>query len=145
MTSRCAAITAALLLFVASLPALAQDVTLTSRDGQTEITGTLLGFDGEFYRLETLYGELTIDGSGVRCDGPGCPNLQDFVAEIAVSGSATMGAVLMPALLEGFAQRNGYEAIRQDRDETHFTYTLTDTRTGKRAADFYFRVTTSDE
>lgn len=145
MTSGRAAVTAALIFFLTSLSALAQDVTLTSRDGRTEITGTLLGFDGEFYRLETLYGELTIDGSGVSCDGPGCPNLQDFIAEIAVSGSATMGAVLMPALLEGFAQRNGYEAVRQDQDETHFTYTLTDTRTAKRVALFFFRVTTSDE
>ena len=62
MTSGRAAVTAALIFFLTSLSALAQDVTLTSRDGRTEITGTLLGFDGEFYRLETLYGELTIDG-----------------------------------------------------------------------------------
>ena len=81
---------------------LAQDVTLTSPDGQVELSGTLLGFDGEFYRIETVYGELTVDGSGVLCDGPACPNLQDFVAEISVSGSSTMGAVLMPALIEGF-------------------------------------------
>ena len=66
---------------------LAQDVTLTSPDGQVELSGTLLGFDGEFYRIETVYGELTVDGSGVRCEGPACPNLQDFVAEVSLSGS----------------------------------------------------------
>ncbi len=145
MTLRRVAVAAALLFFLANSPVQAQDVTLTSRDGRTEIMGTLLGYDGEFYRLETLFGELTIDGSGVRCEGPGCPNLQDYVAEIALSGSATMGAVLMPALLEGFAQRNGYTATREDLDNTHFRYELTDTRSGKTAARFSFRVTTSDE
>ena len=55
---------------------------------------------------------MTVDGSGVLCEGPACPNLQDFVAEIALSGSATMGAVLLPALIEGFALRNGFEAKR---------------------------------
>ncbi len=145
MRASCAAGLAALLFCVVASMAHAQDVTLTSRDGRTEILGTLLGFDGEFYRLDTLYGELTVDGSGVTCAGPGCPNLQDFVAEVAISGAATMGAVLVPALLDGFAQRNGYLTQRIDRDETHFTYVFTDARTGKRVAVFHFRVTTSDE
>jgi len=37
----------ALFLF-AGTAAVAQDVTLTSRDGKVELIGTLLGFDGEF-------------------------------------------------------------------------------------------------
>jgi len=31
--------------------AMAQDITLTSHDGKVEVTGNLLGFDGEFYRV----------------------------------------------------------------------------------------------
>ncbi|MEM6758827.1 MAG: phosphate ABC transporter substrate-binding/OmpA family protein [Pseudomonadota bacterium] len=123
----------------------AQDVTLTSPDGQVEISGTLLGFDGEFYRVETIYGELTVDGSGVRCEGPACPNLQDFVAEVSVSGSATIGAVLMPALIEGFALRAGYTPRRIDQDAQRFIYELTHDATGKVAARFYFWVTNTDE
>ena len=145
MKSNCAAALAALFLCLAPATLEAQDVTLTSRDGQIELAGTMLGFDGEFYRVETIYGELTIDSSGVTCEGPGCPNLQDFVAELSISGSATMGAVLMPALVEGFAQRNGYEAVRRDEDDTHFTYTLIDSRSGKPAGHFFFRVSNSDE
>jgi phosphate transport system substrate-binding protein len=145
MKLRRAAIFAALFLCFAGAPGIAQDVTLTSRDGRIELSGTLLGFDGEFYRLQTIYGELTIDGSGVTCRGPGCPSLQDFVAEVSVSGSATMGAVLMPALIEGFAQRNGYETRRTVQDATQFTYTLVDSRTSKPAAHFFFRVSNSDE
>ena len=109
----CAAVCAALFLFGATLSAVAQDVTLTSRDSKVELSGTLLGFDGEFYRLQTDYGELTVDGSGVLCEGPGCPNLQDFVAELQISGAPTLGAVVMPALIEAFAQKNDYVAVRQ--------------------------------
>ncbi len=145
MSLKRAAVFVALFLFAGWRVALAQDVTLTSRDGRVELNGTLLGFDGEFYRVETLYGELTVDGSGVLCEGPGCPDLVDFVADVALSGSATMGAVLMPALVEGFAQRNGYVVAREPVDATHFTYTLTDKRTGKMAARFRFRVTNTDE
>ncbi len=140
-----AAAFAALFLFGGSFSASAQDVTLTSRDGGVELSGTLLGFDGEFYRLQTEYGELTVDSSGVLCDGPACPNLQDYVAELALAGSTTMGAVLMPALVEGFAQREGYEATREDADQSRFTYLLTNIETGKLAARFRFRVTTTDE
>lgn len=145
MRFRCAAVVAALMLSVVTRIAVAQDVTLTSQDGQIELTGTLLGFDGEFYRVQTVYGELTIDSSGVLCQGAGCPNLQDFVAELAISGSATMGAILMPALVEGFAQRNGYEALREDVDQSHFTHSLIDSRSGKPAGHFFFRVSNSDE
>lgn len=138
-----AAIFAALSFFATALGA--QDVTLTSPDGQVELSGTLLGFDGEFYRIETVYGELTVDGSGVLCEGPACPNLQDFVAEISVSGSSTMGAVLMPALIEGFALRNSYEARRENVDTGNFVYELVDTGTQKPVARFYFHVSTTDE
>ncbi|MDP3960108.1 MAG: hypothetical protein Q8Q26_08625, partial [Pseudorhodobacter sp.] len=45
----------------------AQDVTLTARDGSLRLDGSLQGFDGEFYRVETVYGLLTVDGEGVIC------------------------------------------------------------------------------
>ncbi len=145
MAMKTAVLGAVLFLFGSAVIAAAQDVTLTSRDGRIEIMGALMGYDGEFYRLDTIYGELTIDGSGVTCEGPGCPQLEDFVAELSISGSATMGSVLMPALVEGFAQRNGYEAQRETLDATHFNYSLTDPGTSKRAAVFRFRITTTDE
>ena len=116
-----AAISAALLLFTAGTLA-AQDVALTSRDGSVEISGTMLGFDGEFYRVDTDYGELTVDSSGVSCTGPGCPNLEDIVAEVRLSGSATMGAVLMPALTDAFAERQGY-SVGREGDETGILHT----------------------
>ena len=124
---------------------MAQDVTLTSRDGKVALAGTLLGFDGEFYRVETDYGELTVDGSGVSCAGPGCPNLTDFVAEVQFSGAAAMGAVLMPALVDAFASRNGYSVTREEVDATQFDLLLTNRDTEKLAARFGFRATNTDE
>ncbi|MEO9683458.1 MAG: phosphate ABC transporter substrate-binding/OmpA family protein [Tateyamaria sp.] len=123
----------------------AQDVTLTSPDGQVELSGTLLGFDGEFYRIETIYGELTVDGSGVLCDGPACPSLSDFVAEVSISGSSTMGAVLMPALIEGFALRNDYTLSREPIEPVGFVYILSDEATDKQVARFYVQASTTDE
>ncbi|MCR9109583.1 phosphate ABC transporter substrate-binding/OmpA family protein [Marivita sp. XM-24bin2] len=141
----CAALWAALLLLVGAESAWADDVTLRSRDGAIELSGTLLGFDGEFYRVETQYGELTVDGSGVLCEGPGCPSLTDFVAELSISGSSTIGDVLMPALVEGFALQNGLKAIRTRKDDTQFEYVLSapdrDTPVGR----FQFRVSSTDE
>lgn len=141
---RRAAIFAAFYLFSGTV-VLSQDVTLTSRDEKVEISGMLLGFDGEFYRVQTEYGELTVDGSGVSCAGPGCPNLQDFVAEIEMSGAAIMGALLMPALIEAYAQRNGYNVTREDVDNTRFVLSLSRADTGKLAARFGFRASNTNE
>ena len=145
MQTKRAALCAALLWLTSAASATAQDITLTSRDGQVEISGTFLGFDGEFYRLQTPYGELTIDSSGVRCEGPACPNLKDFVAELAISGSATMGAVLMPALIEGFARQAGLETRREDQDAAHFRYSLWEEQNAALVGQFAFRLTNANE
>lgn len=140
-----AAVFAALFLLALSPALRAQDVSLTSRDGRIEIVGTLLGFDGEFYRIQTEYGELTVDGSGVNCHGPACPNLQHFVAEMGISGSATIGAVMLPALVEAFARKAGYSFDRLEISQTQFTYLLSRRDTKKLAARFHFHVTNTDE
>ncbi len=116
-----------------------------SPDGGVEISGNLLGFDGEFYRIETEYGELTVDGSGVTCDGPGCPSLIDFVPEMRFSGAAAMGEVMVPALLRAFARTNGYEITRSTGPGQDFTMTLTAGRSQRPVGLFEFGATTTDE
>ncbi len=145
MIFRCAAFCAALSFVFVCSEAVAQDVTLTSTDGAVEISGTLLGFDGEFYRVDTKFGELTVDGSGVNCEGPGCPNLSSYVAEVAFSGSSAMAEVLVPALIEGFALRNGYRTRREQTEGDNFVYELTSGDTDKTLARFYFHVSNTDE
>ena len=68
-----AAIFAALFIWAGLSPANADDVTLTSRDGSVEIVGTLLGYDGEFYRVDTVYGVLTVDGAASFAMAPVAP------------------------------------------------------------------------
>ncbi len=140
-----AAIFAALTMCCTVLPAAAQDVTLTSRDGDVQISGNLLGFDGEFYRVDTIYGDLTVDGSGVLCEGPGCPNLNAYVAEVTVSGAPTIGNVMMPALIEAFAIRQGLELSRERASGIATTYTLSDRDSGLPRGRFHLRLTNTDE
>lgn len=125
--------------------ATAQDVTLSARDGGVEVSGTLLSFDGEFYRVDTVYGVLTLDSQAVLCDGPGCPDLEAYVAGITLSGARGMGAVLMPALVESFAARRGLTIRRVVRDDDHFTYLLSQPETGHDAARIAFRLSTTAE
>jgi len=117
---------------------------LTSRDGSVEIVGTLVGYDGEFYRVDSIYGELTLDGTGVLCAGPGCPDLDAFVAEIRASGAATIGSRLMPALIEAFAERQAYATDRTETDNG-YVYELSEMASGHVAARFSVHVSSSDE
>lgn len=145
MRKGCAAIFAALAIFGGTTAGRAQDVTLSARNGELELGGTLLGFDGEFFRLDTVYGELTVDGSGVTCAGSGCPDPETFVPELRLSGSAVMGRVMMPALLAAFALREGYDSELLDAEAAGFTHLLRDPDTGKPVARLAFGATTADE
>ncbi len=124
-------------------PVMAQDVALTSRDGAFRIDGTLLSYDGEFYRVDTIYGPLTLDGEGVDCDGPGCPDLASFVAEVRFSGTRRIADVLLPALIQAFAERNRLTVLREVVDDTHSTFVLRDA--DRVRARFTLRATTTAE
>lgn len=108
LVSRRAAIIAAHLFLLIGSSVTAQDISLLSHDKAIRLDGTFLGFDGEYYRIDTTYGELTVDSSGVLCEGPACPNLTDFVAELSVAGSAQLANGVWLALLSGFAAQNGW-------------------------------------
>ncbi|MBV7411030.1 phosphate ABC transporter substrate-binding/OmpA family protein [Maritimibacter sp. DP1N21-5] len=140
-----AAVSAALFTLIGASWALAQDVTLTSRDGSMEISGYLIGFDGEFYRIDTNYGVLTVDGSGVNCEGPGCPNLTSYTADIVISGAEAPGSVLMPALLEAFGLAEGYAVTREELPGVGLLYTLYEVDGTTPAARFTLRLATSQE
>lgn len=140
-----AAVLAVLFITAMLMPAAAQDVTLTSRDGKMSVGGTLLSYDGEFFRIDTTYGTLTLDGTGVRCTGIGCPNLEAYVAEFSIVGARTMGEVLLPALVESFAEQSGMLAQRVVRDDLHFTYVLRLRGTGQDVARINFQLSNSDD
>ncbi len=140
--SRLRAAVLALLPF-AALPALAQDAFLTSRDGSISLEGDMLGFDGEFYRLRTDFGVITLDAEGVFCEGPGCPDLVHPVADIRLSGEATLGEILLPALLETFAARSALLAKRLETGANTFSYHFVDPTEDRLVGRFHFSLTDS--
>lgn len=87
----------------------AQEVTLRFPDGSFEVSGPLLGFDGLAYRVDTRFGILTIAARTVVCEGD-CPTRADAPI-IRLSGAASMGKVLVPALVDAFARSLGVSAI----------------------------------
>ncbi len=114
----------------------AQDVTLTAREGGLSIAGTLQGYDGEFYRIASVYGPLTIDASGVICDGPACPDLTAPKARIRIVGLAGVGEALLPGLFRAFADARGLTYI--EGAGGGFSATITDPVTQKTLAEISF-------
>jgi phosphate transport system substrate-binding protein len=111
-----AMVTAVSTAFFCSHSALAQDVALIAREGGIVLTGSLQGYDGEFYRIETSYGVLTVDGQGVICEGPACPDLVAPRAKITIVGAEDAGPALIPALFQAFAEQRGliFEPLEGD-------------------------------
>lgn len=125
--------------------AMAQDVNLLSRDGSISISGNFLSFDGEFYRVETDLGVLTVDSSGVRCEGPGCPDLDGYYAQIRLSGDTKGTRTLLPALITAFAIRNGYTVATSALSETQRSMILTDAENDITVGEFLLSDTSSAE
>lgn len=141
-----AAIIAALFLYSVLLtpPAGAQDVTLSARTGDLRITGTMRGYDGEFYRVETEFGLLTLDAQGVICAGPGCPDLTAFVAEATIAGAPHMGLTVFPALVSAFAETRGLDLRYAVTDALTFTQVLAEPVSGRDVMRLAYRLSSSD-
>jgi phosphate transport system substrate-binding protein len=134
-----AAIFAAL---VCSTGVAAQDVTLTARDGALSIAGTLQIFDGEFFRILSPYGLLTLDAEGVVCDGPACPDLTAPRANIHILGTAEAGQALLPPLFLAFAAHQGLTFVpATDAAAAQ----LLDPETGQILAEMSFAAATPDQ
>lgn len=131
--------------FVGATIGVAQDVSLTSADGTLTVEGALLGFDGEYYQIRSAYGDLTLDGSGVSCSGPGCPGLEAFVAQARFAGASSIGEKLLPHLLEGFAHQEDLNLRRVSRSDQAFSYLLVDKVDDTTVAEFAFDLNNSRE
>ncbi len=57
------------------LSAASQEVLLKSQDGTINLAGDLIEYDGETYRIASLFGELNIPATQVVCEGEGCPEV----------------------------------------------------------------------
>ncbi|SFO94322.1 phosphate ABC transporter substrate-binding/OmpA family protein [Tranquillimonas alkanivorans] len=104
----------ALILGLGAASAAAEVVELRSTGGGLSVSGELLGYDGAFYRILTEHGVLTLEGARVSCEGAACPDERQFVADATFSGARSMVEVLLPALVESFAARQGLTAERAE-------------------------------
>lgn len=135
-------VAAVLVACITSGPALAQDVTLIAREGGIVLSGALQGYDGEFYRIQTSYGLLTVDGQGVICEGPACPDLIAPRAVIRITGAGDVGTGLLAPLFRSFAERRGL--IYQDRSDGGYAAALLDPETQQSLAEIAFQPMTPD-
>lgn len=145
MFSLRAAFWAALLCMSGIARADEQTVRLTTADGHLDLSGRIIEFDGEFYRLSTVYGPLTLSADSTLCEGAACPDPSAFTVEMMVSGARETGTVLVPALLEAFARSNGLSAKSIVQDDEHFTYVLSDPESDNDVLRMPFRVSTTSE
>jgi len=119
-------VTVAALVLLLFSGAAAQQVTLKSADGTITLTGTLTGYNGEYYHIKTVYGPLTLNALGVTCSGPGCPDPGQYAADITLSGTQTTIGGLLPGLIEDFTFATGLTSLRRDTSTSAWTYFITD-------------------
>lgn len=118
-------------------PAHAQDVTLVAREGGIVLAGSLQGYDGEFYRIETSYGLLTVDGQGVICEGPACPDLAAPKAVIRVVGASDPATAMLSPLFRAFSKSRGL--IYEETSAPVFAAVIRDPESRKELAEISFQ------
>ena len=102
-----ASLCGAVIALIISNPSPAQPVTLRSSDGNVTISGPLIRLDGNAYTLKSgPHSELSLPLSDFLCISESCPSPNAF----GIHGSNTIGAELMPRLIEGYAQSRGERA-----------------------------------
>ena len=88
-------------------------VILKSSDGFTQLRGEIVDFDGQTFSIRTTLGLIQVDATQVECEGEACPNNGLFGAEFGVYGSNTIGATLMPALIQGYADSLDADLVQE--------------------------------
>lgn len=122
--------TIACLAFLVPAFAVSGPVTLTTLDGSVTVDGELVSFADGFFRVETAYGTLTLDGGNVTCEGVGCPSASDMVARGTFIGPDDMIHRLLPPLLAQYAAREGLEHRKIFTGDDALAWELSDPDTG---------------
>ncbi len=123
---------ALLVLFLLTAPpaahALSDSISLTTLDGSLTVEGRLVSFDGELFRVETAFGQVTLDGGNVTCRGSGCPDSDAMVARTVITGPPVLLRELVAPLVSGFADLQGFVFEDIFLADDHFRWVLTDRR-----------------
>ena len=91
-------------------------VQLRSIDGTISVSGNLVAIENGVYVIDVKgLGILRVDAGKVECTGVVCPAAAtEQGPNFGIYGSRTVGTVLIPSLLEGYAKHVGaaYEIAR---------------------------------
>ena len=110
---------------VSASAATSGEVTLKAHDGSMSMTGDLVSFDGQSYVIKSAIGEVSVDAFQVICVGADCPQPTSGLTDFTLSGSKTIGAVLMPSLIEAFAFDQNATPVRNVGAQGEISLTLT--------------------
>jgi phosphate transport system substrate-binding protein len=103
----------------------AEEVTLTLKGSDFAVIGDLMASDsGSFIIKSPKFGVMALESSRFDCAGAACPRLPvSAIAAIGIHGSNTIGAQLMPATIERFAEEESYaieKVVGSDPEEVRF-------------------------
>ncbi len=116
-------------LFALPTHAMAEMVSLTSKDQSISLEGELIGLENGAYVVQTAVGEMRIPRELVDCEGEGCPMVLRNPNGFVVSGSNTIGASLMPNLINTFSAAYGlnvFETLDANEQTQTRVYTIQD-------------------
>ena len=95
-------------LAVASAPAQAEKVTLTTNDGTYSVIGELTEITDNAFTITSALGPVTIRRDTVSCAGTGCPDGSGATTEeVRIVGDRALGIGLLPILLGQYAGQKG--------------------------------------
>ncbi len=91
--------------------AFADQVALTSRDGNARIVGELISEEDGVFLVQTSIGQIRVDGEQFLCEGEGCPDESDddddvdleFDYAVNMVASAGIADQLLPVIAQGIA------------------------------------------
>lgn len=82
---------------------LAQEVTLTAKDGSRSVTGELVTIQPGKFIVRSNVGVLSLNTAEFHCSGAACPANLPTDTDLVVAGGAGLADILLPLLAEGFA------------------------------------------
>ena len=108
--SLCLAMVSLACLLVIAGPALSAEVTMRLRGSDMTLTGNLVSFDGNTYRIESeLFGTVDLEIERFECIAGACSQTTDAPdaaagPDFAIHGSSSIGWALMPKLIAAYAE-----------------------------------------
>lgn len=100
-----------------------KQINLKSFDGNTDLVGELMQFDGTNYVILTQVGTLTVRSEFVQCFGEACPKVESTIDTFKVAAPDDIGRRLMSIVVSDFSAGKDLtvtQSIAADGNSTNF-------------------------